>query len=200
MNQKNIFLGFLIFTLFFIFFETRCYANESVNDFIDFININSSIEVSESTIVPYHQIVEEGNKLEVVSTIYSRDSWVNEVIELGMTKIGCEYSQAQREHPKKYDCSSFVRRMYEEVTGVYIGGTSSNIANNLKKYEISFDELQPGDLMWLEGHIAMYIGEGEIIHSTSAKGKNGVCVEPAFGRIKFTKAFRAIDYIRDLIA
>ena len=194
--MKTKFKFLFVLLLFFLFSNTDCYANENINDFIDFININSSIEVSKSTIIPYHQIVEKRDKLEVVSTIYSRDSWVDEVIELSITKIGCEYSQAQREHPKKYDCSSFVRRMYEEVTGVYIGSTAGAIVNNLKDYEVSFDELQPGDLMWLYGHIAMYVGDGQIIHASSSRG---VRFEKAFGVINFTNAYRPIDYIRDLV-
>ena len=82
------------------------------------------------------------------------------------------------------------------MTGVYIGGTSSNIANNLGQYEIAFDELHPGDLMWLYGHIAMYVGNGQIIHASSSRG---VRFEKAFGVINFTNAYRPIDYIRDLL-
>ena len=33
---------------------------------------------------------------------------------------------------------------------------------------ISESELQPGDVLWRSGHVAMYIGNGTIIHSENS--------------------------------
>lgn len=37
-------------------------------------------------------------------------------------------------------------------------------------YEIKKEELRPADLVFFKGHVAMYIGNGKIIHSNSADG------------------------------
>jgi cell wall-associated NlpC family hydrolase len=36
--------------------------------------------------------------------------------------------------------------------------------------EISQEELQPGDTLYFPGHIALYLGEGNYVHSTGSQG------------------------------
>ena len=38
-------------------------------------------------------------------------------------------------------------------------------------YEIPAEKLRPADLVFFKGHVALYIGDGKIIHSNSADGK-----------------------------
>ena len=42
--------------------------------------------------------------------------------------------------------------------------------------QISYDNIKEGDLLYFPGHIAMYIGEGEYIHSTARPGSDGVVI------------------------
>ena len=35
--------------------------------------------------------------------------------------------------------------------------------------EVSYDNVQPGDLICYDGHVAMYIGSGMIVHASSAR-------------------------------
>ena len=186
----------LLFFLLLFLFTIRVNASE-VNQLLDYINIKQTVSV-ENTIIPYKHVEEENSSLEVVSTIKSQPTWVQQVVELALSKVGCTYSQSRRESKDIFDCSSFVRRMYQEVTGVYIGSTTWDISDNLAAYTVSFDDLQPGDLLWHAGHIAMYIGDGKIVH---AKGTAyGVVTDNiSYGRTPFTKAFRPINYINDLI-
>ena len=167
---------------------------ENVGNMVSYINVSNSIEQSKTTILPFVQIIDDENILEKVTTIYSKNPTINRVIELSVTKIGVPYSQLYRELENYYDCSSFVRRMYQEVSGVYIGLNTYEIANNLRNYEVSFSDLQIGDLLWQKGHIAMYYGDGLVIHSSSSI--NGVGIESMHRKgLNFSKAFRVIDYI-----
>lgn len=200
MNLKKCFV-FLAFILTFFSMELKA-LETNPNEFIDYINVTSSMEIY-STIIPYRAIQpikEEDNKLEVVSVIHSNNPIIDEVIELAITKLDCPYSQERREAENTYDCSSFARRMYEEITGVYIGSTTHDISANLMPYQVSFDELEVGDIMFLKGHMAIYIGYNkdgvqQIIHATGS----GDCVkiENLWGRINWTHAFRTIDYINN---
>lgn len=168
----------------------------SSNNVVSYIKISNNIENSKTTIFPFVHIVDDNSVLEKVSTIYSKNPTINKVLELSVSKIGIPYSQTYRESGSYYDCSSFVRKMYQEVTGVYIGLNTYEIAEKLRNYEISFNDLEVGDLLWQQGHIAMYFGDELIIHSSGSI--NGVGVESMYRKgLNFTKAFRVIDYIED---
>ena len=53
--------------------------------------------------------------MEEQTSIYGGGSDIGQnVVQLGMTKLGCHYSQARRYDEGYYDCSSFVMRMYRE--------------------------------------------------------------------------------------
>jgi hypothetical protein len=53
-------------------------------------------------------------------------------------------------------------------------------------------ELRPGDLVCYEGHIAFWLGDGRILHSTQRDGVNGVVEEsePAELRPRFRRYVR----------
>lgn len=75
------------------------------------------------------------------------------------------------------DCSGFVMRLYE-AQGIQIHRVSIDQATNGRK--ISAAEMKPGDLIFYEtlgpyiSHVAMYIGDGKIIHAASEK--KGICI------------------------
>lgn len=64
------------------------------------------------------------------------------------------------------DCSGFVQSVYKHF-GINIPRTSAEQS----KYgpEVAFDDLQPGDLIFYAGHVAISIGDGRIVHASSAK-------------------------------
>lgn len=69
------------------------------------------------------------------------------------------------------DCSGFVKGVYEHF-GYYLSRTSAAQANNGTR--VSLDELKPGDLVFYSNgsrinHVAMYIGNGQIIQAKSEK-------------------------------
>ncbi|MEJ5244599.1 MAG: C40 family peptidase [Bacteroidota bacterium] len=71
------------------------------------------------------------------------------------------------------DCSGFVKNVYESI-GIILPRTAQQQFEFANK--ISNRELRPGDLLFYRkgnkiSHVAIYIGKGEIIHSSSsAKG------------------------------
>ncbi len=74
------------------------------------------------------------------------------------------------------DCSGFVMRIYEYF-GYNIGRTSRDQAAGGRS--ISYSQLQPGDLIFYASgdtinHVAMYIGDGDVIHASNAT--NGIII------------------------
>lgn len=170
---------------------------QGIEDVLSYLDASLSIEENSSTIIAGKKVIcdEITGELEEVSCVYSTNLLVNKVIAYALTKEGCQYSQTFREAKNIFDCSSFVRRMYQEYSGVYIGCTSSDIAQNLSAYEVPLSELEPGDLLYHPGHIVLYIGNEQVIHAANAK--KGVIISSMY-YTKFTKAFRPIDYIKDI--
>lgn len=64
------------------------------------------------------------------------------------------------------DCSGFTYRVYQEF-GYSIPRTSYQQRN--AGTGVTYENAQPGDLICYDGHVAMYIGSGMIVHASSAK-------------------------------
>lgn len=80
------------------------------------------------------------------------------------------------------DCSGFTMRIFEHF-GVTTGRTSRDQAANGR--EISLDQIQPGDLLFYASgktinHVALYIGDGKIIHASTSK--TGIIISTAYYR------------------
>ncbi|MBX7096677.1 MAG: C40 family peptidase [Myxococcaceae bacterium] len=72
-----------------------------------------------------------------------------------------------------YDCSGLMVTMLKKA-GIDLSGMASS-RGMLKLPEVPKDQLQPGDLLVKNGHVAMYIGNGQMIESVPG----GVRVAPA---------------------
>ena len=64
------------------------------------------------------------------------------------------------------DCSGFTQSVYKAF-GYSIPRTSS--AQRSAGREVSYAEAQPGDLICYAGHVAIYLGNGRIVHASSVK-------------------------------
>lgn len=63
------------------------------------------------------------------------------------------------------DCSGFTYRVYGNF-GYTLPRTSYQ--QRTAGVEVSYSEAQPGDLICYEGHVAMYIGSGMIVHASNS--------------------------------
>ncbi|WNR46921.1 stalk domain-containing protein [Paenibacillus roseipurpureus] len=70
-----------------------------------------------------------------------------------------------------FDCSSFVKYVFNEVFSIELPRSSYDQA--LKGKEVSINELRKGDLLFFRargldiGHVAMYAGNGQLLHTYS---------------------------------
>jgi len=86
-------------------------------------------------------------------------------------------------------CARFIRQLHETALGLgafewaYRAGDALQMEANLKRAGLQVGKLEPGDIVCLNkgagkyGHIAIYLGGGEIAENTSS-GKRGAPQEP----------------------
>lgn len=85
------------------------------------------------------------------------------------------------------DCSGFVQSVYANF-GVSLPRTSYEQQN--AGYEVSYADAQPGDLICYGGHVAIYMGNGQIVHASNAR--DGI-------KISDNAAYRTITSVRRLV-
>lgn len=97
------------------------------------------------------------------------------------------------------DCSGFVMKVYEKVTGYKLPRNSAAQQRACKS--INKKELKAGDLVFFNigskrvNHVAMYIGDGNIIH---ASGSRGVVVDDLSGKY-FVKHYNSSGMVEAVL-
>ena len=84
------------------------------------------------------------------------------------------------------DCSGFVQQIFRTY-GISLPRTSGSQGSSGRR--ISYDEIQPGDLVHYSGHIAIYIGNGQVVHASS----------PSTGVKISTWNYRSVESIRNVL-
>lgn len=73
------------------------------------------------------------------------------------------------------DCSGLCSMVYL-LNGITIF-RDAKIKEGFPVHEIPRNQLKRGDLLYFKGHMAMWLGNNEIIHSTAKKGREGVVID-----------------------
>lgn len=85
------------------------------------------------------------------------------------------------------DCSGFVQSVYSNF-GVSLPRTSYEQQN--AGTEVSYADAQPGDLICYGGHVAIYMGDGKIVHASNSR--DGI-------KVSDNAAYRTITSVRRLV-
>lgn len=101
--------------------------------------------------------------------------------------LGFSYSQKNRFGASSADCSSLVGRAMK-AAGITNDAqlTTVSIQSDSRFMKISKSQLQPGDIVWEKGHMALFIGNNKLIEASSTAGK----VRYANLGNRFTHAYR----------
>lgn len=94
-----------------------------------------------------------------------------------MQFLGGRYAYGQNDPHRGVDCSGFTRYILGNYAGVYLNRTAA--AQSKQGKAISIDNARPGDLLFYGNggsvdHVAMYIGNGQVIHASNER--NGIIV------------------------
>jgi len=89
-----------------------------------------------------------------------------------MAFLGVPYKWGGNSHETGFDCSGFVRAVYEQSVGKVLPRRSDEQAAATQTIDRS--ELKPGDLVFFNtlqrafSHVGIYVGDGKFIHSPRA--------------------------------
>lgn len=105
------------------------------------------------------------------------DSEGQEIVDYAMQYLGCRYVWGGN-GPSCFDCSGLTKYVYGHFDYTLNRTASAQLSNGTS---VTFDELQPGDLVFFNNHkvstpvshVGIYIGGGQFIHAST----NSYCVE-----------------------
>ena len=102
-----------------------------------------------------------------------------EIVNCGMQFVGNRYVWGGIDPNKGADCSGFTMYIMREIAGITLSHSSRAQANEGRV--ISADEMRPGDLVFYGSgkrinHVAIYAGDGMIVHASNAE--DGIKTSP----------------------
>ena len=95
----------------------------------------------------------------------------SELVFTALGFMGVPYRRGGNSAETGFDCSGFVKAMYEQTVGLILPRSAEQQAASTQKIERS--ELQPGDLVFFNtmrltfSHVGIYVGDNKFIHSPS---------------------------------
>ncbi|MCD8329794.1 MAG: C40 family peptidase [Lachnospiraceae bacterium] len=117
----------------------------------------------------------------------STSSIRSQIVDYALSFVGnLRYVYGGNSLSSGVDCSGFVQQVYKHF-GYSLPRTSDSQGSSGKS--VSSSEMQPGDLVYYGGHIAIYIGNGQVVHASNEK--TGVKVS--------TWNYRTVKSIRNVL-
>ena len=101
-----------------------------------------------------------------------REAVRNSIVEYALQFVGNAYVYGGNDPHTGVDCSGFTRYILSNKAGVYLNRTAASQSSQGRA--ISPEEARPGDLVFYSGggginHVAIYIGNGRIVHASTEK-------------------------------
>lgn len=96
------------------------------------------------------------------------------VVDYALQFVGNPYVWGGTSLTNGADCSGFIMSVYAHF-GVSLPHSSAALRS--VGTEVSYSEAQPGDIICYDGHVALYIGNGQVVHA--ANERKGIIVSSA---------------------
>lgn len=127
------------------------------------IKLEEIIEAEEAAKVAAQQQISSPNRGEITLGTAS-SAYGSSIVSYAYNFIGAEYVYGAA-GPDIFDCSGFTSYVYANAAGLNI--TRTTYTQMEVGSPVSYDELQPGDLVFTYGgdHVGIYVGGGQYIHA-----------------------------------
>lgn len=105
-------------------------------------------------------------------SIHQATDRATDLIRNAMGALGVPYRRGGTSAETGFDCSGFVRSMYQQAVGLILPRTAAEQAASTA--QITKTDLQPGDLVFFNtlrraySHVGIYLGDGKFIHAPRA--------------------------------
>lgn len=144
------------------------------------INIDNETGYVCADYVSIYQTLPKGVTLKELSSGDGVNSTAIDLIEYAKQFLGNPYVYGGTSLTNGTDCSGFTMRVFEHF-GYSLSRTSREQAYNGTR--VSLSEIKPGDLLFYNhgssiGHVAIYIGNGQIIHASTER--TGIIIGNAY--------------------
>lgn len=121
----------------------------------------------------------------------------SELVVNALSFLGVPYRRGGSSAETGFDCSGFVKSVYQETVGLVLPRMAAQQAANTE--EISRADLKPGDLVFFNtmrrtfSHVGIYIGEGKFVHSPKPGAEVRIeSLSMAYWARRFTGARRVL--------
>ena len=144
-----------------------------VNDTEGYLPVSENVQVEEVDEEEMAQIQKEAIES---SESYRRQQLVDYALQF----VGGRYMYGGTDPHVGVDCSGFTRYVLQHGAGVSLNRSSRGQAT--QGTPVSADQMQPGDLLFYGGsvnsidHVAMYIGNGQVVHASTER--TGIKISP----------------------
>ena len=114
-------------------------------------------------------LVQKGLMARLGDTIHQATDRAADLVTAAMDSLGVPYRLGGTSAETGFDCSGFVRAVYEKTVGMVLPRKAAQQAASTQV--IDKKELQPGDLVFFNtlrrtfSHVGIYVGDGKFIHS-----------------------------------
>ena len=105
------------------------------------------------------------SNLKVISDIKDEEMLRENLAKSALSYLGTQYRWGGKS-PLGIDCSGLCSMAYM-LNGIIIY-RDAEIKEGFPIKEISFTNIKKGDLIFFPGHVAMYLGDGEYVHSSTS--------------------------------
>lgn len=121
-----------------------------------------------------------------------RKSLRQQVAEYALQFVGGRYVYGGNDPHVGVDCSGFTKYVLSHEAGVSISRTAAS--QSCEGQAIRLNEARPGDLVFYTkggsvNHVAMYIGDGKVIHASTEK--TGIIVTP----VNYRKVYKVVNVL-----